>query len=47
MQAADWAKAALKWPRAHSMLLQISRSWNEDAKREDERARLDEMRFEQ
>lgn len=47
VQAADWAKAALKWPRAHAMLLQISRSWNEDAKREDERARLDEMRFEQ
>jgi hypothetical protein len=46
-QAADWAKAAIKWPRAHSMLLQISRSWNEDAKREDERARQDEMKFEQ
>ena len=46
-QAAEWAKAATKWPRAHSMLLQISRSWNEDAKREDERARQDEMKFEQ
>ncbi len=43
-QAADWAKAAIKWPRAYSMLLQISRSWNEDAKREDERARQDEMK---
>lgn len=46
-QAADWAKAAIKWPRARLMLLQISRSWNEDAKREDEKARQDEMKFEQ
>ena len=46
-QAAEWAKAAKKWPRAYSMLLQMSRSWNEDAKREDERARQDEMKFEQ
>ncbi len=46
-QAAEWAKAATKWPRAHSMLLEISRSWHEDAKREDERARQDEVKFEQ
>jgi hypothetical protein len=46
-QATEWAQAAMKWTRAHSMLLQLARSWNEEARREDESARQDEMKFEQ
>jgi hypothetical protein len=46
-QADSWAKLASKWPRTHAMLMGISRSWDEQAKREDERARQDELKFEQ
>lgn len=46
-KATEWAEEAIKRPRTHSMLLRLARSWNEYAKREDERARQDEMKFEQ
>jgi alpha/beta superfamily hydrolase len=46
-QAQEWAKFATKWPRTHAMLIGISQSWDEQAKRENERARQDELRFEQ
>jgi hypothetical protein len=46
-QARTWAKAMSGWPRTLAMLLEISRSWDRHAQREDERARQDELRFEQ
>lgn len=44
-EATNWAKAANGWPRTASILRAIARSWAEDAKREDLRARQDKMRF--
>ena len=46
-QAREWAKATTAWPRTHALLLEIADSWDRWAQREDERARQDEMRFEQ
>jgi hypothetical protein len=46
-RAARWAEVAVRWPRTRSMLLELSRRWSENGRREDERARLDEMRYEQ
>jgi hypothetical protein len=45
-QAAEWATVATGWPRTQAMLRRLAGSWEEHAKREDQRAKHDEMRFE-
>lgn len=41
----DWAAKVASWPRTSNMLKRLANSWEEDAGREDERARQDRMRF--
>jgi hypothetical protein len=45
-EARQWARAAQGWPRTASMLLELAQSWEAQAVREDERAKLDQMRYE-
>jgi hypothetical protein len=40
----QWAKVTAAWPRTSSLLDRLSASWEHDARREDERARQDQMR---
>lgn len=44
-EARHWARAAQRWPRTAGMLLELAESWEAQAVREDERARLDQMRY--
>lgn len=45
-QARGWSKGLTRWPRTQKMMLEIADDWNQQAGREDERARQDELRFE-
>jgi hypothetical protein len=45
-QMRQWARLTRPWPRTTAMLERLAKSWEDDAEREDARARQDKMRFE-
>jgi hypothetical protein len=44
-QYRDWAEKSMRWPRVHRLLLSMSEEWENDAKREDDRAEQNKIRF--